>query len=252
MDKGKIIRFARLPIAVDVPAMQREVAALPDRWTPHFQTRHYDGEWCVLPLRSVEGAVYPAVPCALDARDAAEIRYRATPLLAECPAIARFLDSLQCPVMSARLLSLRRGAIIKPHRDVELAFERGEARLHVAILTNPDVEFFVEDRRVVMEAGTCWYINANLTHRVANRGNADRVHLVVDCGVDDWLRDRFAEADRSYTNGRRDPGEARQMIARLRELNTATAQAIIAQLESELDDPEGLADRGGGTHEFSE
>jgi hypothetical protein len=103
-----------------------------------------------------------------------------------------------------------------------------------------------------MEAGSCWYINANLTHRVANRGNADRVHLVVDCGVDDWLRDRFAEAERSYTNGRRDPREARQMIARLRELNTATARAIIAQLESELDDPEGLADRGGETPELSE
>jgi aspartyl/asparaginyl beta-hydroxylase (cupin superfamily) len=172
--------------------------------------------------------------------------------LAECPAIARFLDSLQCPVMSARLLSLERGAIIKPHRDVELAFERGEARLHVAILTNPDVEFFVDDRRVVMEAGSCWYINANLTHRVANRGNADRIHLVVDCRVDDWLRDRFAEADRSYTDGRRDPGEAREMIARLRELNTATAQAIIAQLERELDDPDGFVDRGSGTPEVSD
>jgi hypothetical protein len=66
------------------------------------------------------------------------------------------------------------------------------------------------------------------------------------------LRDRFAEAERSYTNGRRDPGEARQMIARLRELNTSTARAIIAQLESELDDPEGFADRDDGTHEFSE
>ena len=247
----KIIRFARLPIAVDLSAMQRDVAALPDQWTPHFQTLHYDGEWCVLPLRSIEGAVDPTVPSALDGRDAAATRYLPTPLLAGCPAIARFLDSLQCPVMSARLLSLRRGAIIKPHRDVELAFERGEARLHIAILTNPDVEFLVEDRRVVMEAGTCWYINANLTHRVANRGDTDRVHLVVDCRVDDWLRARFAEGDRSYTNGRRDPREARQMIARLRELNTPTARAIIAQLESELNDPE-VADRGCGTQEFRE
>ncbi len=125
MDNGKIIRFARLPIAVDLSAMQRDVAALPDRWTLHFQTLHYDGEWCVLPLRSIEGAVDPTVPSALDARDADATRYRATPLCAECPAIARFLDSLQCPVMSARLLSLRRGAIIKPTAEQPLVVPEG-------------------------------------------------------------------------------------------------------------------------------
>ena len=229
-----IIRSARLPIAVDLPGMQADVAALPDRWTPHFQKMHYDGEWRVLPLRSIENSVDPTVPCALDARDAAASRYAATPLLAACPTIARFLDSLECAVMSARLLSLRRGATIKPHRDVELAFERGEARLHVPIFTNPDVQFFVEDERIVMEGGSCWYINANLTHRVANRGDDDRIHLVVDCGVNDWLRGRFAAGDRSYTAARRDPHEAQQMIERLREMNTPAAREIIVQLEAEL------------------
>ena len=233
----KIIRCARLPVAVDLPAMQADVSALPDRWTPHFQRMHYDGDWRVLPLRSIEGTIDPTVPSPLDARDAAPSRYAPTPLLATCPAIARFLEDLKCPVMSARLLSLRSGATIKPHRDIELAFERGEARLHIPIFTNPHVQFFVEDERIVMEAGTCWYINANLTHRVANTGDRDRIHLVVDCGVDDWLRERFAAGDRSYTSARRDPAEARQMIERLREMNTPTARAIIAQLESELAEP---------------
>jgi hypothetical protein len=229
----RVIRCAKLDLPVDLPSMQTEVAALPDRWAPHFQRAHYDGGWSVLPLRSLGGAVDEVLPFALDTRGA-PAAYAATPLLAECPAIARFLASLACPVMSARLLNLRCGALIKPHRDAELAFEKGEARLHLPIVTNPRVEFVIDDERVVMEAGTCWYINANLTHRVANQGDTDRIHLVVDCGVNDWLRERFAAAAVSHSDVRRDPQETRQMIELLHAMNTPASRAIIDQLEHEL------------------
>ena len=106
----------------------------------------------------------PSTKCCRSRLTPAERRaaYAVTPLLAECPAIARFLASLACPVMSARLLNLRCGAVIKAHRDAELAFEKGEARLHVPIVTNPGVEFVIDGERVAMETGTCRYINANL------------------------------------------------------------------------------------------
>jgi hypothetical protein len=227
----KVIRCAKLDLPIDAPSIQAEVAALPDRWMAHFQKAHYEGEWTVLPLRSIGGRPEETMPFA--AGDAVA-EYAATPLLAECPAIARFLESLACPVRSARLLNLRRGAVIKPHRDPELAFENGEARIHVPVFTNADVEFFMEDQRVVMEPGSCWYINANLTHHVANRGGCDRIHLVVDCGVNDWLRERFAGAEVFHSEKRRDPGEARQMIELLRAMDTPAARAIIAQLEEEL------------------
>lgn len=227
----QVIRCAKLNLPVDLRAMAADVTALPDRWSPHFQKADYDGEWAVLPLRSVGGRAEELLPFALGGGVA---EYAATPLLASCPGIARFLDSLACPVMSARLLNLKRGAVIKSHRDAELAFEKGEARLHVPILTNPEVEFFIEDERVLMEPGSCWYVNANLNHRVANHGASDRIHLVVDCGVDDWLRAQFAAAEISYSIIRRDPKEARQMIEHLRAMNTPTADAIVAQLEEEL------------------
>lgn len=56
------------------------------------------------------------------------------------------------------------------------------------------MEFFLNGERVLMLAGECWYINANLPHKVENRGEANRVHLVVDCVVDDWLRSLVASA----------------------------------------------------------
>ena len=227
----KVIRCAKLDLSVDLPAVQTEVTALPDRWSPHFQTLHYDGEWTVLPLRSIGGSSKEAKPYALGG---AAAEYAATPLLTVCPEIARFLGSLPCPVMSARLLNLRRGAVIKPHRDAELAFENGEARIHVPVFTNADVEFFIDEQRVVMEPGSCWYINANLTHRVANRGGCDRIHLVVDCGVNDWLRGLFAGAEVFHSEIRRDPREARQMIEMLRTMGTPAALAIVAEIEEEL------------------
>ncbi|MEO6742066.1 MAG: aspartyl/asparaginyl beta-hydroxylase domain-containing protein [Chthoniobacteraceae bacterium] len=231
----KVIRCAKLALPIDAPPLRAEVAALPDRWKPHFQTAHYDGEWTVLPLRSIGGKPEETMPFALGSAPA---KYAATPLLGSCPAIARFLDSLACPVMSVRLLNLRRGAVIKPHRDAELAFENGEARIHVPIFTNPKVEFFMENQRVIMEPGTCWYINANLMHRVANHGDCDRIHLVVDCVVDDWLRAQFATAEIFHSEVRRDPREARQMIELLRAMGTPASHAIIAQLEEELSDAE--------------
>jgi len=227
----KVIRVARLDFPIAAAQFEAEVAALPERWIPHFQKVHYEGGWTVLSLRSLQGNLDEKFPFALGDEPG---NYSATPLLALCPAIGRFLDSLQCPVLSARLLNLRSGSVIKPHQDVELAFEKGEARLHIPIFTNSEVEFVIDEERVVMAPGSCWYINANLTHRVANRGATDRIHLVVDCVVDDWLRAQFARAEISYSAQRRDPKELRQMIARLREMNLPAAPAIIAQLEEEL------------------
>jgi hypothetical protein len=38
-----------------------------------------------------------------------------------------------------------------------------------------------------MAAGEAWYLDLNLPHSVTNHGPTDRVNLVVDCVVNDWL-----------------------------------------------------------------
>lgn len=227
----KVVRWAKLDVPVDLASIRKEVAGLPARWTAHFQKSHTVGDWTVLPLRTLGGDADEALPFALGTSSR---EYRATPLLAQCPAVARFIDALGAPVMSARLLKLAPGATIKAHRDPDLAFESGEARLHVPILTNPDVEFLIDGQRVAMEAGTCWYINANLRHQVANRGSSDRIHLVVDCAVDDGMRRLFARAERAYSEVRRSPAELRQMIDLLRAIDTPASLALVAALEEEL------------------
>lgn len=226
-----LLRHARLPLPVDLAALRADVVALPAAWRPHFQAAHHDGGWTVLPLRAPVDAGDDALPFPLAGGAA---RYLPTRWLARCPGIARFLAGLACPVLAARLLRLAPGAAIRPHRDAELAYENGEARLHVPILSNPAVEFVVDGARVDMVPGTCWYINANLAHHVVNRGTEDRIHLVVDCRVDNWLRARFAAAECTWTRARRNPQELREMIALLRAMEAPAAQRLVAELEAEL------------------
>ena len=181
---------ARLPLAFDAGAMLAEALALPPgAWRVHFNTGYHDGGWSGVTLRGPGG-------------DAArlDVGHRTgavadTPLLDRCPAVRAALAAFACPVRAARLLRLAPGAVIAEHRDADLVFADGEARLHVPLATGDAVEFHVDGERVVMHPGECWWLDLARPHRVANRGVAARVHLVVDVAVDDWLRGQLAVAD---------------------------------------------------------
>jgi hypothetical protein len=153
---------------------------------PHFNTQYYQGDWSAVPLRSIGGSatqIYPD-PTKKDA-------WADTPLLARCPYVRAVLAAFPCPQQAVRFLRLKAGSVIKEHRDHELGFEDGEVRLHIPVRTNPDLIFMLDGRRVIMREGECWYNNLSLPHSVANRGATDRVHLVIDCVVNDWLRERL-------------------------------------------------------------
>jgi hypothetical protein len=173
----------RLPLTVDLPRLRSEALALPaSMWIPHFNTDIYEGEWSGVALRSVggvSGALYPD--------PAPSAPYQDTEILQECPAHAAFLSGIPCPLQTARLLALNPGAVINEHNDSWLSWEDGEVRIHIPIVSNDDVEFILDGRPVEMEPGEAWYLNLNLPHRVSNRSTERRIHLVLDCVVDEWL-----------------------------------------------------------------
>lgn len=122
------------------------------------------------------------------------------PLLAGCPYLCELLATFHCPQQAVRLLRLKAGSAIKEHRDHELGFENGEIRLHLPVMTNPEVEFVLAVNRVVVSEGECWYLNFNLPHRVANCGATDRIHLIIDCVVNDWLRQLLLAAASDFSD----------------------------------------------------
>jgi hypothetical protein len=224
-----VIRYARLALAPDIVTMQQQVTALTSQWIPHFNTRQYEGGWTVLSLRSPGGSTEQIIPDLIQSNT-----YQDTPLLQHCSAIQQLMSHLQCPLKAVRLLNLQSGSVIKEHRDYDLSFENGEARLHFPVFTNSQVEFYVDGQRVHMNEGECWYINAQLPHRVANYGAADRIHLVIDCVVNDWLSNIFESAEKSMASRRRDPAQLKQIIAELRMQNTEHSNKLADELEKEI------------------
>ncbi len=182
------MRCLRLPFQFDPTRLRADLARIaPGEWIPHMQRRHYDGEWSGAPLRSPGGAAGNLVP---DARDGTE--FRDTALLARCPYFRAVLANFPCPLQAVRLLRLHAGSSIAEHIDHALDFDEGEVRLHIPIVTSDAVRFYLDGARLVMAPGECWHTNVNLPHSVDNHGTTDRVHLVIDCRVDAWLRGVFA------------------------------------------------------------
>lgn len=183
-------RRARLPLRFDAPALLADASGLAaDDWVPHFNTAYYEGDWSGAALRSVGGVTGRLYP-----DPTAQASYADTPLLARCPHTARALGSFGCPLLAVRFLRLGGGARIREHRDFNLGFDDGEVRIHVPLSTGPHVEFLHDGDRVDMDEGDAWYLDLNLRHAVTNAGEQPRIHLVVDCVVDDWLRSLLLDA----------------------------------------------------------
>lgn len=182
----------RLPLAFDADLLAADLARLSATpWIDHFVTQNYEGSWSVIPLRAPAGARHPVKMIYSDPTATA---FEDTPMLADCPYFGAVLASLACPLQAVRLMRLTPGSIIKEHTDHDLSFEQGSVRLHIPVITNASVEFALNRRRVILEAGSCWYLRLSDPHRVANRGETDRVHLVIDAAVNDWVASLFAAA----------------------------------------------------------
>lgn len=232
-----MIRYAQLPLSYDIQTIRQEVSGLLSGWLNHFNTRDYSGTWTVLPLRSPGGSVKSAVPDLIF-----ETAYADTVYMQQCPVISALVSGLQCKVHSARLLNLQKGSIIKEHRDAELAFEMGQARLHFPIFTNPDVAFYVDGRRVIMDEGTCWYINANRKHHVNNQGTTDRIHLVIDCAVNDWLKETlFGPAQKDMVSDLEQMEGWEEMIASMRKSGEQFALELADRMEAQLTEAQAKA-----------
>jgi hypothetical protein len=126
--------------------------------------------------------------------DPGATRFVDTPWLGRCPHCRAALTRFDCELGAARLMSLDAGSVIHEHRDHDLALDQGVVRLHIPITTNPGVEFVLNGTAVSMDPGECWYLRLSDPHRVENRGRVERVHLVIDATVNDWLRELIAGA----------------------------------------------------------
>ena len=172
--------------------MQRDLGLLGKvDWIRHFVAQNFDGEWSVIPLRAPLGATHPVKQIYSDptCEDFCDTHY-----LTGCGYFREIINWFECPVRAVRLMKLASGSVIHTHRDFDLDIESGTVRLHIVVVTNPQVEFRLNQEVVPMQEGCCYYLRLSEPHSVKNEGNSDRVHMVLDVEVNDWLISRLNEA----------------------------------------------------------
>ena len=203
-------------------------------WQSHYQTLHYSGDWSAIPLRSTGGSVNNIII----APHSGSV-YADTPFLQSSPYLQEVLSTFHCPLNAVRLLKLGAGAIIKEHKDADLCYEKGEVRIHIPIITDPLVEFILDQERMFPKAGECWYMNFNLPHSINNFSDHDRVHLVIDAEVNDWVKDFFQQVtllpkkEMDEEKILYDEATKKEMINRLREMNTETSNRMADELAAD-------------------
>ncbi len=231
-----MLKYLQLPFHFDAEKMHQEVLHVQAAvWQEHYQKLQYEGEWTALSLRSTTGEAGNIIISPQE-----NATYQDTELLAQCPYLKEVLQTFKCPLMAVRLLKLDAGALIKAHRDADLCYEKGEIRLHIPIITHADVEFHLDEEPMQLKAGECWYMNFNLMHRIHNKSGVNRIHLVIDAKLNDWVTSVFESPEIIIKKEiediptTHDEATSKQMILLLREMNTETSNKLADGLEKEL------------------
>ncbi len=159
--------FIKLPFRFDTARLQEEVAAFPEQaWVSH--PNKLDGN-SALRLITVGGGENDDVagPMAM------------TPHLQASPYLQQVLAHFGVVWSRSRLMRLGPGATVPMHTDINYHWHH-RVRLHIPIVTTPEVKFFCDDQVVNMAGGESWIFDNWRPHKVENGSDVTRIHLVAD------------------------------------------------------------------------
>lgn len=175
--------MVRLPRAFDRDRLQADLRALSALRKTYFEEQHRTGLWGGVSLYA-QGGRFDVLTCG-------DAPYEPTEALARAPNLAAIVDAFETETHAVRVLTLDPGARIHEHYDPQSSLDRGVARLHVPIVTHPDVEFLLAGRRTRWREGELWYGDFTFPHRAHNKSPVARAHLVMDLVVNDRVRSLF-------------------------------------------------------------
>jgi hypothetical protein len=177
--------YSRLPVQLDLALLREALAGIrAAQWREHFNRDYFHGEWSGVVLIS-----------AADAHELAPGRQAPVqrPAWHAEPRWQQALQALPVQLVSARLLRLGPGSRILEHCDHDLQGEQADLRLHIPLLSPPEVDFMLDGQRMPMAAGECWFLDLARPHSVINRDSCERIHLVLDCRPGVWLEQAIRE-----------------------------------------------------------
>ncbi len=159
--------FIRLPYTFDVERLSMEVSSFDEgEWMPHVQD--YAGNTSI-PLISLNGEM----------NDDFNGPMKPTGKLERSPYIQQVLASFGEVFGRSRLMGLAAHCTVPEHRDVNYHWYN-RVRIHIPVITHPNVLFYCGDKYVHMAAGEAWIFDSWKRHHVENNWERNRVHLVID------------------------------------------------------------------------
>lgn len=102
-----------------------------------------------------------------------------TPHLEKCDYIQQVMAGFGEVLGRSRLMQLAPGCEVSSHVDFNYHWYT-RVRIHIPVVTNPDVQFYCGADSLHMAAGQCWIFDSWRRHNVVNNGSEARVHLVID------------------------------------------------------------------------
>lgn len=218
------VQFSEKLLVQDLQICTQEI------WPLHFNTQDYEGQWTSIALRSASGKIG-------DITSFSNQSFIDTDLLHQCKYFQEVLAWFKCKQESVRLLNLAPNSQIKEHTDNDTSYEDGFFRIHIPIITNNLVEFWVNNIQVPMQASECWYANFQLPHSVVNKSSQARIHLVIDCIRNEWSDNIFKNHgfDLNFTNKNLLSKETKlKVIEELLRSNHETALNLANSMKKEL------------------
>jgi len=127
-----------------------------------------------------------------DYADGSWADWKDTKALSESPYLLEVVETFRahCDVTLVRLLRLAPGATVKEHTDPTLGIhiEQSVIRLTIPIMSNDQVHFYLNNTKVPMQLGECWYLRLTDPHRIINGGDTERINMSIDMRPNDWVR----------------------------------------------------------------
>ena len=124
-----------------------------------------------------------------------------TPALLASAYIQQVLASFNTVWSRSRLMRIEGGGSVPPHSDTNHHwFFR--VRVHIPVITRPEVRFYCADQRVHMAAGEAWVFDNWREHRVENPTSDARIHLVADTAGTPRSGARSRKGRRRISSGR--------------------------------------------------
>ena len=150
--------FVQLPIVVNSSKLLKEIQILEKS---HWQSHHFDTLQSI-PLVDMD----PFEPFWYDASY-------------HLPYLMSFLCSWEAPIGKSRISILKPTAAVQEHVDVDY-YWKYRLRVHIVVKSNSKAMFGCDNQTLQLPEGQVWVSNNWAPHWIANNGDSDRIHIVID------------------------------------------------------------------------